>query len=346
MYGDKRVWTWFVGGCVSLVSFPSNGITLDDMSERVDLHADVRVEGYLGEGLDNSDQGDIRVDYAQLGFDTAVNDVISAHMYALHEDDGTDPWELDQAYLALTYNGYHIDAGRQYVPFGTLQVNMITDPLTYSLTETRETALLFGVDYQGFYGSVYVFNGEVNEVASAARGDDSIEHFGFSVGFAAELNELSFDVGFDYINSVGEAFVIRELTGSPVQEYVGGFVLRGTGRYGPFSLLAEYVDTGEFNAADLAFKGGPAELYALNFEVGMDFYFLGNESTVSVGMQFTDEAVALSLPESRFSIGLRSSVMDNTSVGLEFRWDDDYAQSDGGTDNDAVTLSAQLQVLF
>lgn len=115
---------------------------------------------------------------------------------------------------------------------------------------------------------------------------------------------------------------------------------------GPFSLLAEYVDTGEFNSADLAFRGGPAELYALNLEAGMDFFFLGNDSTVSVGLQFTDEAASLGLPESRFAVGLRSAVMDNTSVGLEFRWDEDYSQSDGGTGNDAVTLSAQLAVAF
>lgn len=175
-----------VGALVVLTSpLTVQAVMLSDVANRVDVHGDVRVEAYFGEGLNNSDQSDIQVDYAQFGFDVDVNDTVSAHIYALHEDDATDsdPWVIDEAYVTLGFDGFFINAGRMYIPFGTLQINMVTDPLTYALTETRESAVLFGAEYEGVYGSVYLFNGVVNESTLPVQ-DDTVDHIGFTVGFA------------------------------------------------------------------------------------------------------------------------------------------------------------------
>ncbi len=52
-----------------------------------------------------------------------------------------------------------LTAGQIYVPFGAYETNLVSDPLTLEIGETRETALQGGFVRGGFNGSVYVFNG-------------------------------------------------------------------------------------------------------------------------------------------------------------------------------------------
>jgi hypothetical protein len=56
-----------------------------------------------------------------------------------------------------------------YVPFGNFESQIISDPLTLEIGEAGEDALQVGVEVEGFYDSIYTFNGDVTE-----GGDDKI----------------------------------------------------------------------------------------------------------------------------------------------------------------------------
>jgi len=49
----------------------------------------------------------------------------------------------------------YLTAGKMYVPFGNFESNMIQDPVTLEIGETRESAGQVGFEHSGFYGSAY-----------------------------------------------------------------------------------------------------------------------------------------------------------------------------------------------
>jgi hypothetical protein len=233
-----------------------------------------------------------------------------------------------------------------YVPFGLYESHMITDPLTLELGETRESALLLGVDAGGIYGSVYFYNGDTNEASSVAKGDDTVDQMGFSVGMMLEASDVEMDLGFDYMSNIADSDLIEGVVAPTVQDYVSAFGLHGSATFGPFMVLAEIVNASDFNTADLAFNSVGAEPFAMALEGAFYTNLLGYDSSIAVGYQYTDEAVGLGLPETRFLVGLGMEIMEQTNLSFEYRYDEDYETGDGGSGNDGNTFTTQLAVLF
>jgi hypothetical protein len=69
--------------------------------------------------------------------------------------------------------------------------------------------------------------------------------------------------------------------------------------------------------------------------------------TAAVAYQGTDEAVILELPKERFTAAISAGIFENTVLFLEGLHDNDYSDSDGGTDEfDGTTVTAKLAVEF
>ena len=113
----------------------------------------------------------------ELGIDAEVNEYVSGHVLFLWEEDDTEPIDLDEGFITLSGGdacpGY-FSVGKMYVPFGNFESNMVSDPLTLEMGETRESALQAGFDVDGFYGSVFAFNGDIDEAGE----DSHIDNFG------------------------------------------------------------------------------------------------------------------------------------------------------------------------
>lgn len=312
----------------------------------VELHGVVEVEATAGEDHTGTDGSDITVATAELGFDfSAFDDWVTGTFSALHEDDDTDPWEVDNAYFTIGNTEQYplyISAGRMYVPFGNFETNMVSDTLALEIGETREAAILIGFEKNNFYGSAYVFNGDIDEA-----GDDEIENYGFNIGYAMEGEDASLDIGLDWTNSLSDADLFEDYVASPIKDYVSGYSVHGVYRTGPWSFMGEYLSASDnFLETELSWKGGGAEPEGWNLEVGYDFVaFGGRDSNVAVGFQGTDEAVSLELPEDRFLVGLSTVLYENTSLALEYSHNEDYSVSDGGTgeDGDAVVLQVAVE---
>ena len=241
---------------------------------------------------------------------------------------------------------FYLSIGKMYVPFGNFESNMISDPLTLEIAETRESALQVGFEYSGFYGSMYVFNGDIDEDGD----DDEIKCFGANAGYALENDDMSLDVGLGWINNMMDSDGMGDLlddVGLALEDYSGGFCVHAIFNSGPFIVIGEYV--GGTDDPALSFGGGPFvevdALSAWNVECGYTFNMIGKESTFAIAYQETDECSKF-LPEKRYMASVGMALGEYFGVALEYAHDEDYDVNDGGTDDDADIVTMQFALEF
>jgi len=158
----------------------------------------------------------------------------------------------------------------------------------------------------------------------------------------------SFDIGFSWMNHIGDADGPESYVVAPVKDYVAAYGVHGIYRIGPWTFIGEYITAADsFNAAELPWKTGGAEPSAYSLEVGYDFEaFGGRESNIAFGIQGTQEAVALELPEDKWLAAFSPTLFQDTSLAIEYASADDYNLGDGGTGEDGDTLTLQVAVEF
>ncbi|MEJ2333726.1 MAG: LbtU family siderophore porin [Desulfobulbaceae bacterium] len=323
---------------------------LQKINERVTLSGVVEVEAFSAEDFDGADTSDITLATVGLGLDAEITEWVNAHILLLYEEDDTEPMDLDEGTITLgnlEKFPLYLNAGKMYVPFGSFESNMISDPLTLELGETRESAALVGFEASGFYGSFYAFNSDINETGD----DDTIASFGANAGYGYENDNMSLDIGADWINNIAAADIFKDGIGpggiTEVQDYPSGLTAHLTLGYGPFMLIGEYLGALDaFQVDELDFNGTGAEPSAWNLEVAYTREIKGKETTFAVGYQKTDEALALELPEERILATIGVEIWKYTSLALEYLHDEDYSPADGGTGNDANAATLQLAVVF
>lgn len=328
----------------------------------------IEVEANYSSPYEGSSESDVTLATFELGIESQVSDWVRAGASLLYEQDETD-LEVDTAWITLANlerTPFFLTAGQIYVPFGAYETNLVSDPLTLEIGETRETALQIGFEHSGFLGSAYVFNGD-----SKIKGKDRIGSWGANLGFGQESEGRAWSIGAGYLNDLGDsdnlnAFIndnrvaartelleLREEGDDPVDfsidptDRTGGWTLNAAATFGPFNLIGEYLSaTDHFNADSLSFRERGAKPSAWNIEAGYSFEVFGKETVAAVAYQGTREALALELPQERWSLGWSVGIFNNTSVALEWAHDIDYNQRDGGTGKSANTVTAQLAVEF
>ncbi len=309
----------------------------------------VEVEGSHSSPFEGDSASDVAVATAAIGIGAQVNDWMSAEIGLLYEEDDT-PLEVDTASLTAgpSEGAWSVTAGQVYLPFGTFESNMISDPLTLEIGETRETAVQFDFSANGFSGSTYVFNGANDE-----GGKDEIDGFGAAAGYEMEGDERGFALGLGWINDVGDSDGLEGAIGDGLGEG-GVYASRAPGwtgsvvlRFGDVSLIGEYLSAlDEFQPGEVPFGDGGAEPSAWNVEAGYGFSLGGRDATFALAAQGTDQALALELPESRYLASLSVDLADRVSGTLEWARDEDYDASAGGTGNEADAVTAQVAVEF
>ncbi len=331
--------------------------------KNVTLSGAVEVEAFSSDndGFSGDDASDINVATAELGIEVFVNDWTSANLVLLweEEDGGSNDLTVDEAIITfanLQKTPFHFMAGRTAAPFGRFETNMISDPFTLDLGETKETMALVGVEANGFYASIYGFNGDLDD-----GGDNVIDNGGLDLGFAWEGEEKSVDFGIGYINDIGDSDGISDVVadnlpgGIDYQRNIPGYAAHAMFSAGRFNMVGEYVTAArEFDVGnELAFNGSGAEPSAWNLEVGVGFDIAGHASNAAIGYQRTKEALGLGLPEKRVSAVLSIALLENTAFSLEWAHDEDYGAGDvdavsgtAGTGDDSDIITAQLAIEF
>jgi len=334
--------------------------------ERIEIGGLIEVEGVYVDPYEGSSESDLVLATFEFGIAAQVTDWVEAMASLLYEQDETD-LEVDLAMITIAnpdVTPVFFTAGQFYLPFGAYETNLVSDPLTLEIGETRQTAAQLGFVYQGFSGSLYAFNGD-NKV----DGDDNINSWGGNLAYAQEREDLTWTVGAGYINDLGDSdtlqdsvtdnraarqLEISELRPEEAEQFslnpterTGGWTANLALVYRGFNLIGEYLSATErFDPDSLSFKGKGAEPSAWTIELGYRFEVFGKESVAAVAYQGTSEAVNLELPETRWAVGWSIGLFDGTALSFEYAHDKDYGIRDEGTGNNANAFVAQLAVEF
>ena len=266
---------------------------------------------------------------------------VTVQASGLYEDNGRTPLEVDVAQLRVgpPEGPWFVDGGQFYLPFGRYASNMVSDPLTLELGETREVAGALGFTFGDFFGAAYGFNGQQHE------GDqESLDEWGAEVGYAVQVGAHPLTLALGYLSDIGDADSLSAVVED--DQRVGGLAASLLFETGPWTLIGEYV------TATQRFGPGAGEALvdqrpsAWMIEAGYAFTLLGKAAQVALGYQGTAEALALELPERRGLVTFNLGIHDYSLLQLEFAHDQDYGESEGGTGNSGHTVTAQVAINF
>jgi len=319
------------------------------ISDKVTFSGVVEVEVGFEKGFDDEDSSDIALATVELGIEAELADWAVANVVLLWEEDDTEPVDLDVGTITLGNTEvcpFYLSMGKMYVPFGNFESNMISDPLTLEIAETRESALQVGFESSGFYGSMYVFNGDIDEDGD----DDEIKCFGAGAGYALENDAMGLDIGLDWINNMADSDGLGdwiEEGGLALEDYAGGICVHAIFNTGPFTMIGEYV--GGTDDPEFSVGGGPfVEMdapEAWNIEAGYTLEIMGKETTFAIAYQGTDECGGF-LPEERILASVGVGLGEYIGAALEYAHDEDYDVNDGGTDDNADIVTMQFAIEF
>ena len=294
----------------------------------------------------------------EIGLAAPINDTVSAEI--LLEKDDEDDIAVADAFLTFEpADTLAISAGQQTLRFGVFETNMISDPMTLVLGETAAVSVVAEIDAGLATISLFGFDG-----ANEPHGKSRVESFGAAASHSLEQGGFSVDLGVSWINDIGEAGDTPDLIADglggleanndedeendvfysdPVPAFAASIVVG----VADITVIAEYVTATEnFQPSEIAFRDAGAEPSAMGFEVAYGFDLAGSDATFAVGYQETDQAVALELPRERVLGALSVGIMENVTLALEWARDDDYSLRDGGTAEEADTVTLLLGAEF
>jgi hypothetical protein len=308
---------------------------------------------------------DIALDTFELGIEASATDWVSASMLFLYEDTNNDNLTIDEAFISIAnpeVTPFYASVGRIYVPFGSFESNMISDPATLTLAETREDVIQIGFEMEnGLYGSTYIFNGDSKQAKdNYSHINNHIDNYGVNIGYTINNDNFSLDVGAAYLNNIASSDSLQDLVadnglcseGGCIKDYIGGLSLHTIVSIGQVDIIAEYISamnhfsTGEINAT----KAKPK---AWNLEAAYHFSLAGNESTFAIGYQKTKDMnfdnESTDLFEHAWLTSLSIAILDNTTLAAEWRHANGYSKtkdSIGGDFEDEDLLQVKLSYEF
>ena len=317
--------------------------------EAVEIGGAIEIEGSVEDPPDGDNTTDLTVGTVELGVGVQVNDWATGEAVLLWEQgEGLD---VDTATLTIgpPEGAWSITGGHLVLPFGVYETNLISDPLTLDIGETKQTAFRFDFSAGGLSGSAFVFKGD-NKV----DGDDLIQGFGASAGYSVETNSFELGLNLSYTNDVSDSDGIQDVVAGNLdtEDYevtgrTAGISASAMLRVGSITVLGEYLGAlDDFQADELAFMGQGAKPSAWMVEAAYGFEFAGKETTLAASYQATGEALALELPKKRVLVGLSAEVMDGVSLGVEWARDTDYGVEDGGSGANTDTITVLLAAEF
>jgi hypothetical protein len=289
----------------------------------------IEIEAVYEDPESADSESDLTLTTAELGIAIEINPKVAAEIVLLYEEDGEEELDVDVAAISLLPSqSWSITAGQFYVPFGLFETQMVSDPLTLELGETRESALAASFSRGGIGVTAYLFDGDASE-----DGDSKIDNFGVELALAQEHESFSYSAHLGYTNDIGDSDRLIDYAGE-VHERVAGLSVSLMLSTGPFTLIGEYVGAvDEFDATG-------EEPSAHNLELGYNFTLAGIEANAAIGLQRTDDALGVALPEEVVVAALRIEPIDEIYLALEYANLEDY--SDSQSDQVTFLIAAEF----
>ena len=302
-----------------------------------------------GPGEADYDASDLCLTTVEIAAEAEVNEWVNVVAVLLYEDATSFEGDNDESEVTMDVGTVtignteqfplYLTAGAMYVPFGALLTHFPDDPLmnvpvTLVLGETREKALLVGVEHAGLSVCGYIFNGDVDETGE----DNHVESYGFDVNYSLEdEGGLDLLIGASYISNIADSDGLEEELGGPIQEYIDGFDAYLHVGIAGFFVDAEYMTAlDEFAAGELA--AVEVEPEVLNVEAGYNLDW-GKNLEIVLKYASSDECGDI-IPEDRYGICLNQDIFEDVIVSLAYL-NDEYEN-----DDEADIVYAQLAIEF
>ena len=294
---------------------------------------------------DDSDTSDLSLAKATLYFEAEPHEMVNTYIAGVFKEANGSGIDLDEAWVKVGETDdmpAYLKAGNFIVPFGAFNTNMLADPLGLSLAETAEFPAQLGYSVGDISGSVYVFNGDTQEIGEG----DHLNRVGANLAYSTSISGASIDLGLSYINAMGETDTISGALGSATAmsgDNPGGFGVNAMLQSGPITGIFEYITAiDDFDSGDVAFNGANAQPAAYQFEIGYTTELNEKELVLAATYQYTEESQALSLAEEQYGVAAVYSFLPGVSIGLEYMHQEDYSSTDGGTGFDGHNATLKL----
>lgn len=257
---------------------------------------------------------------------------------------------LDKGFITIGnfhQSSFYGSIGQMFVPFGRYESSMISSPLTKFIGKTKARAISISYVSQPKdnhitpYARVFGFKGDTK------TGNDNLaKQYGADAGLWYGNSTWNGDMGASYIanladaegmqdNGVGTITSFRGYDRSDVQNlshYVPGVSVHTNLAYTQYNLIAEYVTAlTQFGQNNMTFNTHGAKPSALNVEGAYSFTLYRHPSTFGLGYGLSNQALALNIPQQRYSAVFATTFLTNTTFSLEYRYDKNYGKNDVAT---------------
>ncbi len=343
--------------------------------------------GILGQPYMGESRGDWTLGSNELDVAALLNDKVEAYMSLAYDAAPPSVGGQRVANSALALNmgfvnigdldesPYYVTAGQLFAPFGRYSTSMVSATLPMRLTRTKSRPVIFGYKSQkesGLFAAVYGFRSDTTEGNSAVGG--------VNAGYILDVLDGTGEIGASYISSINDSGGMQFSGSTPGLNVgnFGGFASPTNGSedvhkvpavgvhasisYDRYNLTAEWVGAASrFHAEDLSFNGKGALPQAVQVEGGVTFMAFSRPSSFALGYQWSQDTLALNLPQHRISGVFNISIWKDTVESLEYRHDIDFNRNQYangiapvgftnantvGTGGAADTLLAQIGVYF
>ncbi|MCU7834445.1 MAG: LbtU family siderophore porin [gamma proteobacterium symbiont of Taylorina sp.] len=298
------------------------------------------------DGWSGNSSSDLILDTFELSIGASAGDWVSGSILFLYEDASDDNFLMDEVYITIANSEvtpFYASVGRLYVPFGNFESNMVSDPVTLTLGETRADVIQIGVETQdGLYGSAYVFNSDAEQASGqySSTKNNRIDSFGLNLGYAMENDDFALDMGAGYINNIASSATLQGVVDGNalcagdgcIKDYVGGISLHAVATFGQFNLIGEYVTAlNEFKANEVSIvNSDKLKPSALNIEGAYNFEIAGKETTVALGYQKTQDMYfdteSSDFLEDAWLASISVGIIDNTTLAAEWKHAQAYSE--------------------
>lgn len=268
---------------------------------------------------------DVTLATALLNADATINQYINGHLAVLYEE---DPWDsgnntlgLDEAVIGV--NGgetlpAYANAGRMYVPFGHFESHFISDPLTLTLGETNDTAVVAGFANDTLDVNAGVFKGKVKETGSHEQINSVVASAILSLPAASDEG-VSVSGGVSYLSNLAasDGLEAETTTTGEVADRAGGVSAFVSLAYGErFFFDAEYLGAlDNFADGDFSFSdANNRQPRAWNLEAAVK---IASRTEFALRYAGSDEAGSF-LAEDEYGAVLLYQLFDETSVAIEY----------------------------
>jgi hypothetical protein len=285
-------------------------------------------------GMSRGDSGHVngpRADKAEVGVTYKPTDKFDLNAVLLYEDKKFSADEAKVTWHALPDDKLDITAGKQYVPFGSFESSMVSDPITKVLGETRRNKVIQASSTWGnLHTAAYVFDGTSPKTGGTGTHKSG---YGLSVGYGTDKASG----GVDYLSNLAESKLFGNTNNATNK--VPALSIHGVTKIGRFSVSGEHM------AAMKAFQPGDldgmvtvaAKPSVTHLEADLD---LNHDRTVAVAWNGSSNAQEIGLVKDDIGVTYRQPIYKDLNGGLELKRSKGY---DGVKDN---VLTAQLSYEF